>query len=220
MILGIYGSGGAGRETKDIAETVNAITGRWEQILFIDDVAPAGARAGLERIGFKELCGRVPPDTAVITIAVGEPADRKKLAARVLEKGYRLESIVSPLASVSPDSSISPGAVVYPGVFIGPGCVIGGNCFIMSGVAVCHDSALGSHSVCACGVKIAGNCLIGESAYLGLNACVKEKTTIGGESIVGMGAVVMSDVPSGVIVCGIPACIIKNNTEKKVFKKA
>ena len=33
MVLGIYGSGGAGKEVKDIAEMLN----KWSEIVFIDD---------------------------------------------------------------------------------------------------------------------------------------------------------------------------------------
>ena len=43
MILGIYGSGGLGREIYEIANRRNLASSLWNQIIFIDDFGDDGA---------------------------------------------------------------------------------------------------------------------------------------------------------------------------------
>ena len=54
-------------------------------------------------------------------------------------------------------------------------------------------------------VTVAGLVTIGEGAYLGAGALVREGLSVGAWSLVGMGAVVLSDVPSGEVWVGHPA---------------
>lgn len=53
MVLGIYGSGGAGRETKEIA----SLQGIWDEIVFIDDTVSAGSFKRIKRMPFEEFKG-------------------------------------------------------------------------------------------------------------------------------------------------------------------
>ena len=43
MVLGIYGSGGTGRNVKEIAEVI----GTWNEIVFIDDTVKSGIYKGV-----------------------------------------------------------------------------------------------------------------------------------------------------------------------------
>lgn len=52
MVLGIYGSGGCGREAKNVADILNI----WEEIVFIDDTVDPGIFKGIKRIPFKMFC--------------------------------------------------------------------------------------------------------------------------------------------------------------------
>lgn len=47
MVLGIYGSGGLGREVLELAKQINAISNRWSKIIFIDDMKPEGTYTGV-----------------------------------------------------------------------------------------------------------------------------------------------------------------------------
>jgi acetyltransferase-like isoleucine patch superfamily enzyme len=51
--------------------------------------------------------------------------------------------------------------------------------------------------------------VVGDDVYFGLNSIVLGGVTVGHGAIVGAGAVVTSDVPSGAIVVGVPARIVR-----------
>jgi acetyltransferase-like isoleucine patch superfamily enzyme len=46
---------------------------------------------------------------------------------------------------------------------------------------------------------------IGEGCYIAQSAAIRQGITIGDGTLVGMGAVVVDDVPAGVVVMGVPA---------------
>ncbi len=52
--------------------------------------------------------------------------------------------------------------------------------------------------------------VVGKNVWIGANATVLPGVTIGDGSIIAAGAVVTKDVPTNVIVGGVPAKIIKN----------
>lgn len=55
------------------------------------------------------------------------------------------------------------------------------------------------------------NTYIGENCFIGIGAIILPGVNIGNQVIVGAGSIVTKDVPSNVIVAGIPARIIKSN---------
>jgi acetyltransferase EpsM len=56
---------------------------------------------------------------------------------------------------------------------------------------------------------IAGGVEIGEGTWIGAGAVIKQGVRIGSWSMIGAGAVVVKDVPSNVVVAGVPAKILK-----------
>ena len=60
---------------------------------------------------------------------------------------------------------------------------------------------------------------IGKKCFIGANAIIIPGVTIGDSVIVGSGAVVTKDVPSGCIVAGNPARVIRDNIRTTKFGK-
>jgi sugar O-acyltransferase (sialic acid O-acetyltransferase NeuD family) len=216
MILGIYGSGGLGREVLALTERITAQ--KWEKIVFINDFEQNSLINGAEVFTFDAFTKNFATDIAKVVIAVGEPKDRQMLRQKVTACGYALQSLICPTASVGAETLIGDGVVVQFGCFISCNAKIGDNVYIQPNSLIGHDSIVGNDTIISPYVAISGNCTIGERAYIGSSVPVKEKISIGADSIVGLGSVVMRDIPENVIALGNPARAMKNNEDGRVFK--
>ena len=107
---------------------------------------------------------------------------------------------------------IHPGATIASGVFIdhGAGLVIGETAIVEKGVMLYHGVTLGGTG------KDVGkrHPTVREGALVSAHAQVIGPVEIGAKAKVGAGAVVVSDVPSGVTVVGVPAKIVRVHGRK------
>jgi acetyltransferase-like isoleucine patch superfamily enzyme len=53
---------------------------------------------------------------------------------------------------------------------------------------------------------------VGRGAWIGIGATIIDRVRIGEYSVVGAGAVVVSDIPAGVVAYGVPATVIREAT--------
>jgi sugar O-acyltransferase (sialic acid O-acetyltransferase NeuD family) len=120
-------------------------------------------------------------------------------------EGRLAAAIVHPRAVVGRGAVVGQGCLLGPGAVAGPAVTMGRGCVVYSGSIVEHESTLGANVYLAPGVLTGGRVRIGDDCYLGIGARVADGVTIGARSIVGAGAVVLRDVPPGVVVVGVPA---------------
>lgn len=59
---------------------------------------------------------------------------------------------------------------------------------------------------------------IGRGSLIGIGAVILEGVKVGAGSIVGAGAVVTKDVPSGVVVAGVPAKVLRSLSEPEMIE--
>lgn len=125
---------------------------------------------------------------------------------------------------------IEPGAVIRDGARIGRDCVIMMGAVINIGAVVGAKTMVDMNAVLGARAIVGRNCHIGAGAVIagvleppsrkpvvikdnvlvGANAVVLEGVLVGKGSVVAAGAVVVKDVPPGVVVAGVPAMIIKS----------
>lgn len=211
----IYGSGGLGRETKDlVVENINYENKNQQlNISFIDDYSTAKSIDRCPVVKFSDL-----PPLSNVVIGVGEPAVREMLALKTVSAGHKLVTIKSPL------SFISPSAAIFEGVIVAPFCSVQANAKVHKNVSlntkciVGHDVEIHENSVVSSMANLGGAVIVERGSYVGMGALVKENVKIGEGSIIGMGSVIYSDVPPNVIVVGNPGRVSRRNEEKRVFK--
>lgn len=220
MILGIYGTNGMGREIREIAMLINEKAEKpvWDKIVFIDDTKEKGELKGCEMLPFRDLTEKYPPSEIQIVIGMGEPAYKDRVWEKVRKQGYSLATVIHPDAEISPSARIGEGVVVRKGSLISADSTVGDNVIIQSYVIIGHDTKIGNHCQISSFTDVAGHCVVGDRVFMGIGSGIKENTTIGSDAVVSMGAMVMKDLPESVVAMGNPARVIKENTEKRVFK--
>lgn len=213
MKLGIYGAGGAGREVKEIAESLNL----WDEIVFIDDFQEVGVFKNIPIMPFSEFeKGYSNTDTEVV-IALGEPEHKTTLYKKIKETGYAYANVIHPNAMISPEAKLGKGIIVKAGVIVSVDAVIGDNVSIEEYAVIGHDCVIGAHSQISSFVMIAGHCEVGEGTYIAIHVAVRDRIKIGANSVVGMGSMVSRDIPNNVIALGNPARPMKKKDDQKVF---
>ena len=217
-ILGIYGTGGSGKELLEMLQECNEYSKNICKIVMIDDTKPIGNFRGKECYPFEEFSKRFNIDKTKIVIALGEPKYRAMLAEKVLEKGYSLASIIHPTASISPTANIEAGVVIRMGCVVSADSVVRQNTWLQNYVVVGHDAVIGENCQISNFVSISGNAVIGDNVYIGPSAVIREKRNIGNNVIVSMGAMVTNDVPDNKIAIGNPAHSMVQNEKYLVFK--
>jgi sugar O-acyltransferase (sialic acid O-acetyltransferase NeuD family) len=216
MILGIYGSGGLGREIFEIALRRNSVSSLWSQIIFIDDFSDEGDFFGTKRIHFDTFF-KIKSECECV-IALGEPSSREKLFERLVEAKIKLTCLIDPTAIISPSALIHDGVIICEYATIHTGVVLGCNVLIQPFCDIGHDIKVGNHSVLSSYCVPGGGTVFGARVFVGLHAAIKESLTIGDDAVLGMGSVVFRDVSAGTTVLGNPARVTKGNDDHKVFK--
>ena len=199
---------GGGEHARVVAEAALTSVEGWKVLGFVDDVACAEmtTRFGLEQLG-DDAALRDYQDSFCV-LGFGAFKNRGKRLAAV----ERLDSVVAGWATVthraavvSPTASIGQGTVVMASAVIQTGAKVGRHCVINTGAIIEHDVVIGDYAQIAPGAVIGGGASIGGDAYVGLGASVRDHVKVGDSAVVGMGAVVVRDVPTNVIVRGVPA---------------
>jgi sugar O-acyltransferase (sialic acid O-acetyltransferase NeuD family) len=197
----VVGTGGMGRETAAWIADV----GRADELdgFLDDDPASHGTTvAGQPVLGGLDW---LDSQDAEVVVAIGTPATRAALVARLDAADIPLAAIVHPAATIGPRTTIGPGAIVCPGVLLTCDVHVGRAAIVNYGAMVGHDGRLGDSCFIAPGVHLAGNVTVGQQADIGIGASVIQGVTIGERAVVGAGAVVIRDVAPDTTVVGVPA---------------
>lgn len=147
------------------------------------------------------------PKTQSALIAVGNPADKKKLLAK-LPENTEFWNYISPRAYVN-NLRMGKGNFICAGTIITVNVTIGNHVHLNLHTTVGHDAVLGDFVTTAPNVNISGNVTIKDGVYLGTASCVKEKLTICEDVVLGMNASVVKDITDSGTYVGIPAKKIK-----------
>jgi len=143
-----------------------------------------------------------------VCIGVGSVKDnsvRTKLFFITKEIGFSFPLLVHPTAYIAEHVHLSEGAQVMAGAILQPGVSVGENTIINTGAQLDHDCLIGANVHIAPGVVFSGECTVEDGAFVGVGATVIQGIHIGKKAVVAAGAVVVTDVPDGATVKGVPA---------------
>jgi sugar O-acyltransferase (sialic acid O-acetyltransferase NeuD family) len=215
-ILCIYGCGGMGREIADVAD----MTGDWENIIFVDDNAEEKVVNEFEVYTLEEAREKYCKNDLEFIVSAGEPESRKHIYNKLERQGLNCISIIAPGFILSRFSSVEKGTFIHRGVIGGVNTHIGKGCIVNKSAVIGHDVEISEYCVISPNVTIGGYVNIGPGCYIGSGAIIRNGINIGESSIIGMGAVVLHNVEPNSVMVGNPAKFLRENTDKKVFRKS
>ena len=135
---------------------------------------------------------------------------------------------IEPGAIIRDNVSIGRNAVIMMGAIINIGAVVGEGTMIDMGAVLGGRAAVGKNCHVGAGAVLAGviepasakPVIVEDGVLIGANAVVIEGVHIGEGAVVAAGAVVIEDVPSGKVVAGCPARVIKDKDANTSLKTA
>lgn len=179
---------------------------------FLDDQNPRQDTkvCGLPVLGGRDQLDQIRHEgVSHLICAIGNGPARLQLSDLARKKGFSLATAIHPQAIIAADTQIDSGTVIAAGAVINPNCQIGENVIINTLVGVDHECVIedGAH-ICP-GGRLAGNVIVRRLAWVGVGATVSNGVEIGAGSMIGAGAVVLDNIPAGVVAYGVPARVIK-----------
>lgn len=202
----ILGAGGHGKVVADTA----LITGKWEQIAFLDDREELHEVMGIPVIGKFVDFKLFRKDYHYAFVAIGNNKLRLEWIERLSNAGFKIPSIIHPVSFVSRSCSIGEGTVVMAGAIINANTNIRRGCIINTSSSIDHDCILEDGVHISPGAHIGGTVNIGKYTWVCIGSSVVNNITIGKNVIIAAGAAVTKNVPDNVMVAGVPAVIKKS----------
>lgn len=135
---------------------------------------------------------------------------------------------IEPGAIIRDKVTIGNNAVIMLGAIINIGAVVGEGTMIDMGAILGGRATVGKNCHIGAGAVLAGviepssakPVIIEDNVLIGANAVIIEGVHVGEGAVIGAGAVVIDDVPAGVVVAGNPAKKIKKVDDKTKNKTA
>jgi sugar O-acyltransferase (sialic acid O-acetyltransferase NeuD family) len=212
--IAIIGAGGLAREVAWLLRDINRANICYELLGYIvSDMAQLGEHDSSEQVlgdyGWIEQNLR---NVDSITIGIGTPSARKKVASEIQQRFPKLEwpPLIHPTAQFDCRSSqIGRGVILCAGVIGTVNLVLEPFSLVNLACTIGHEARIGQYGVLNPTVNISGGVDLGEEVLVGTGAQILQYVRIGDNATVGAGAVVTEDVPAGETVVGIPAKPLK-----------
>jgi len=199
--LAILGASGHGKVVADTAECCG-----WQSVEFFDDAWPSIQKNGVWPIvGDTIALLKKLADFDGVLVAIGNNRIRYAKLLELQAMGGRLVTLVHPAAVVSRYAEIAEGTVVFAGAVVNAGTIIKPGAILNTGCSVDHDCVLGNAVHISPGARLAGGVCVGDESWVGIGSSVRQLINIGQSVVVGAGSAVVSDIPNGMVVAGVPA---------------
>jgi UDP-N-acetylbacillosamine N-acetyltransferase len=207
---------GASSHAIVIADIIR-LRGDYEIVGFLDDIGLQ--RHNTEFCGATILGGREQLHTLKdqnvhhLLMAFGNNRGRLRLSQLARAKGYALATAIHPMTAIAADAQVGEGTVIMAGAVVNSGARIGENAIINTLAAVEHECVIQDGVHVSAGVRLGGKVTVGQATTIEIGATVGARVIIGADSVIGAGAVVLKDIPDGVLAYGIPARVIRKTEQ-------
>lgn len=203
---------GAGNsEGVRLALAVNDNCHGWQRVVLLDDDPAKHGREllGVSVVGPTSTLADADPTRDAVVNLVARTCDRRAtMEAKIATFGLPFATLVHPSVDTT-GGLLGEGTIVYPRATIGPEAHVAAGTIVFMGAIVGHEAVVGHGCVIAANAVLNARVRLDDRVYVGSNATVVPEVTIGTGATVGVGSAVLSDVPAGVTVLGVPAQILQ-----------
>lgn len=204
----VVGASGFGRECLDVLEAAGRAGLGFHIVGVVDDNPSPENLAKLEKCSISYL-GTIGEWLAGAThdsylLGIGDPRIRAMLVARMDRAGIRAATVVHPSATIGASTTMAEGVVVCAGVVISNNVRLDRHVHINPNATIGHDVHAAEFVSINPAAVISGDVAISSGTLVGAAATVLQHLSVGARCVIGAGAVVTKDVPSDVVVTGVP----------------
>jgi sugar O-acyltransferase (sialic acid O-acetyltransferase NeuD family) len=205
--IAIYGAGGFGREVAWLL-SMHEKHQVYDVVGYIDDHAHGQVINGKPVLSWSAFSS--PPRDSLVTIAVGNPKTRKKIALQCTEAGYSFAPLVHHSVEMSEFIELGVGSIICCGSILTVNIKIEQHVHINLDCTIGHDVRIGEFTTLSPGVHVSGNVHIGKNVYIGTGANIINGTTdnplvIADGTVIAAGACVTKSTESNRLYAGVPA---------------
>lgn len=205
----VIGASGFGRECLDVLEAMVAAGSDLQVLGVIDDAVSDTNRERLVArevpfIGTRADWLATEPDPVSYVMGIGSPAVRRRLVGELDAVGLLPFTAVHPSATFGAGTTLADGAVVCAGAVISNNVRLGAHVHVNPNATIGHDADLREFVSINPAAVISGEVVVGAETLIGAAATVLQNLTVGERVVVGAGSVVTKNVPSDVVVKGVP----------------
>lgn len=208
--IGIFGTAGMARETRDIADALGfspiLVARDNSELAAFDEAGDIMLESDVER--FKDM---------PYVIGIGDGAVRRNIARRHAGK-VSFMNLIHPSATFGrrqrDQVECRQGVIVCAGARFTSNILVGDFTIFNLNSTISHDSIIGDFVTVSPQACVLGNVEVRSGAWIGASVTINQgtnesKRVIGSNSVIGSGAVVLHDCDSDSIYVGIPARKIK-----------
>ena len=202
----VYGASQGGRS---VVECLKAMGG-YEVVAFLDDDPNRKGTTyyGLPVWPADELENLHRKDIGALATHIAVRELRLKIRDRSKAAGVYMLNVIHPSAVVADSVRMGVGNIIKAGAVLDTDVRLGDCCIIDNGVIIPHHNRIGNACHLAPGVRMGGDCDIHDCTLVGIGATISARIQIGSNVVVAPGACVVRNVPSDVVVEGVPARIV------------
>lgn len=176
----LIGGGGHCRSVIDVIEQ----EGRFTIAGIIEKYAgESEAVLGYKLIGTDDELEKLRKQYEYAFITIGHIKSnsvRVKLFHRLKALGFKIPTIISPLAYVSKHATVAKGSIVMHHALINASASVGENCIINSKVLIEHDAVIENNCHISTGAIVNGGSIVKADSFYGSNSTCKEVSQVEG----------------------------------------